>query len=220
MKKAVPFYRVSTDDQEDSGLGLEAQRQIVEVYAKANKLQLLEAFVEIESGGKVDRPILEDALRTCKKNHAVLLISKLDRLARSVATIALIIRTKVEFIAVDNPTREKFMTYMQAVFGEYERDQISFRTKAALAVAKQRGVQLGRFGKEVLAQRNKDRANEFALKLEPVITELQLAGHKTVRDILKMLRRKHIAPYKGRPYRWHLRSVHNLLKRIESLKAK
>src|SRR6267378_4434800 len=141
----VSYYRVSTGRQGHSGLGLDAQRQAVQEYLGGKpENQLVEEHTEIESGKRSDRPELQAALATCKRHKATLIIAKLDRLARNVAFIANLMESGVEFVAVDNPHASKLMLHMLAAFAEHEREQISSRTKAALAAAKARGVKLGK----------------------------------------------------------------------------
>jgi DNA invertase Pin-like site-specific DNA recombinase len=108
--------------------------------------QLVAEHTEIESGKKSDRPELLTALAACKRHKATLIIAKLDRLARNVAFIANLMESGVEFVAVDNPHASKLMLHLLAAFAEHEREQISSRTKVALAAAKARGVKLGKHG--------------------------------------------------------------------------
>ena len=97
----VGYIRVSTTDQEQSGLGLDAQRQAVSDYAHRVLGEVVGEFVEVESGGRNDRPQLAQALEACRRHRAVLIIAKLDRLARNVAFIANLMENGVEFVAVE-----------------------------------------------------------------------------------------------------------------------
>ncbi len=142
MPDFVAYYRVSTARQGQSGLGLDAQRSAVAGFL-AGRGELLAEFTEVESGRKNDRPQLSAALDLCRRKRAVLVIAKLDRLARNVAFVARLMESGAEFVAVDNPHANKLMVHMLAAFAEHERDQISVRTVAALAAAKARGVRLG-----------------------------------------------------------------------------
>jgi len=141
--KFIAYYRVSTDKQGKSGLGLEAQRQAVENYLNGGSWKLIAEFTEVESGKNSERPELRAAQAACKKHKARLVIAKLDRLSRNVAFIANLLEAGTDFVAVDNPHANKSMLQMMAVFAEMERDAISKRTKEALAAAKARGVKLG-----------------------------------------------------------------------------
>lgn len=215
MQKAVPYYRVSTERQGVSGLGLDAQQKAVQDYAAANRLTLQPHFVEIESGHKTKRPVLDRALQYCRETGALLLIAKLDRLGRNVAFIAKLMEARVDFVAVDNPHANKLMLHIMAAFAEHERDEISRRTIAALHMAKKRGVVLGKHGAMVLAQKNKHNAKVFALSLKPLVQKLQGKGHTTVRALKDSLNRRKIPTYKGGTAHWHINTVHRLLKQLE-----
>ena len=138
----VTYLRVSTDRQGKSGLGLEAQRKAV-VDHVAGKGQIAAEFVEVESGKKNDRPQLARALAEAKRIGAVLLIAKLDRLARNVAFIANLLESGVEIAAADMPEANRFLLHVMAAVAEHEARMISDRTRAALAAAKARGAALG-----------------------------------------------------------------------------
>jgi DNA invertase Pin-like site-specific DNA recombinase len=125
---------------------------------------MVASFVEIESGKRSDRPELEAALAVCRKSGAVLLIAKLDRLARNVHFISGLIESGVNFIATDMPTADRFMLHVYAAMAEEEARKISDRTKKALAAAKARGVKLGEHGK-LLSRREKTKADAFASEL-------------------------------------------------------
>jgi DNA invertase Pin-like site-specific DNA recombinase len=160
--KFVSYVRVSTAEQGQSGLGLEAQSQAVNDYVSHVSCDLIAQFVEVESGSRNDRPQLKAAIDLCKKQKATLIIAKLDRLARNVAFISTLMESGISFLAADNPHANKLMIHMLAAFAEHERDQIRARTKAALAAAKARGVVLGRYGREVLSRENRAEAMEHA----------------------------------------------------------
>src|SRR5215204_4097354 len=139
----ISYLRVSTDRQGRSGLGLEAQRKAVEDYLNGGHWRLAAEVVEIESGKRNDRPKLAEALRLCRLHGAVLIIAKLDRLARNVAFISNLMESGVEFTAVDFPQANRLTVHILAAVAEHEREMISQRTKAALAAAKARGKRLG-----------------------------------------------------------------------------
>ncbi len=214
MKPAIPYYRVSTARQGLSGLGLEAQRKAVRDFAQANKLFLVSEFTEVESGSKSKRPVLQQAIEACHAKDALLLIAKLDRLGRSVVFISKLMASGVEFVAVDNPSANKFMVHIMAAFAEHERDLISTRTREALKAAKLRGVELGINGKYNLSKRNREDSLAFARKMEPVIEELRKRGFTTVRQISAELNRMNVPTYQNRGKRWHLATVHKILKTI------
>ena len=141
--KFIAYHRVSTDRQGSSGLGLEAQQKAVMDYLNGGDWQLLDALTEIESGKRSDRPELAKALAECRRHKATLVIAKLDRLARNVAFISGLMEAKVDFVAADMPEANKLTVHIMAAMAEHEREQISARTKAALAAAKARGAKLG-----------------------------------------------------------------------------
>ncbi|CAH5678122.1 recombinase family protein [Klebsiella oxytoca] len=144
--KFIAYYRVSTATQGKSGLGLAAQREAVSAYIRITNSEVVGEFEEIETGKGSNalerRPQLRAAL-ACKKQDATLLIAKLDRLARNVHFFTGLIETGINFVAANMPQADKVIIQMHAVISEHERDQISARTKAALAAAKARGKILG-----------------------------------------------------------------------------
>lgn len=216
MKKAITYYRVSTDRQGKSGLGLEAQQEAVSRFAIQEGYEVAAEFTEIESGKKNQRPELLAALEQCKKQRAILIIAKLDRLGRNVAFISNLMESRVEFKAVDNPHANKLMVHLLAAFAEHEREQISTRTKDALGAAKRRGVQLGKHGKEVLSEQNREAADAFAERMRPIIETLRAQGFTTIRAIRDELNRQGIATARDSGEVWHVRTVHAILQRIYS----
>jgi DNA invertase Pin-like site-specific DNA recombinase len=140
--KFVAYFRVSTDRQGRSGLGLEAQRRSVLDYLNGGRWELTAEFTEVESGKRSDRPELDKALAACKKYKAKLVIAKLDRLSRNLAFIATLMDSG-EFVAVDNPHANKLTIHILAAVAQHEREIISARTSAALQAAKARGKRLG-----------------------------------------------------------------------------
>jgi DNA invertase Pin-like site-specific DNA recombinase len=138
----IAYYRVSTDRQGRSGLGLEAQRVAVATYTNANG-GVIADYVEVESGKRCDRPELLKALAHCKRAGATLIVARLDRLLRNLAFLVSIRESGVEFKAADMPEANKFMIGIMALVAEYEADRISLNTKLALGAAKARGVKLG-----------------------------------------------------------------------------
>lgn len=144
IKSAVAYYRVSTKRQGASGLGLEAQQHAVKDLVDREGIELLAAFTEVESGTrKADRPQLRAAIEMCRREEAVLLIAKLDRLARNVHFLSGLMEAGVEFRACDMPVADNFTVHILAAVAEKEAKLISERTKAALASARTRGVRLG-----------------------------------------------------------------------------
>ena len=214
--KFVAYYRVSTDKQGQSGLGLDAQQKAVMDYLNGGQWELVGEFTEVETGKGAKaldkRPQLSAAIATCKKHKAKLVIAKLDRLARNVHFISGLMETKVDFVAVDMPTADKFMLHVYAAMAEEESRKISQRTKAALAAAKARGVILGSNGKN-LARINKADADKRADGLRKTIEQFKADGIVTVRAITDELNRQQV-PTANKGGKWHIPTVHNLLKRI------
>lgn len=212
MKSAIPYYRVSTRSQGESGLGLEAQREAVRRYLDQHGYKAINEFTEIESGRRKNRPALTEALRECKKKKATLIIAKLDRLARNVFFISSLIETKADFIALDNPQANKLMFHMLAAFAEHESDLIRIRIKEALAAARKRGTILGKHGK-VLAETNKKLANNFAIQMKPILEELHMAGLTSIRSKVQALNQRGVTSYRGK--KWHRTSLNRLIWRIK-----
>jgi DNA invertase Pin-like site-specific DNA recombinase len=140
----VAYYRVSTKAQGQSGLGLEAQRAAVAEHVRTTNSTLQSEYTEIESGKVNSRPQLAAALAQCRVCNRILVIAKLDRLARNVAFLSAIMEGDVEFRALDLPGASKFHLHIMAAVAEQEAKAISDRTKAALQAAKARGTVLGR----------------------------------------------------------------------------
>ncbi len=217
--KFIAYYRVSTAKQGESGLGLEAQESSVLAYLNGGEWELLDSFHEVETGkgsNALDRrPQLKAALLACKKHGATLIIAKLDRLARNVHFVSGLLEAGVEFVAADMPHANKVMIQMHAVMSEWERDQISTRTKAALAAAKARGVQLGKAGPANLRPNIEERkiaAQAFAEKLRGQFQGMQLRGlsqRKMVEDLNSM----GIAAPRGGA--WSLLQVQRVLKLLK-----
>jgi len=217
-KKYVAYYRVSTAKQGVSGLGLEAQQKSVTAFL--NDAPLIQEFIEVETGkgsNPLDRrPQLRAALDMCKKQKATLIIAKLDRLARNVNFVTSLMEAGIDFKAADMPQADKVMIQMYAVMAEWERDQISARTKAALAAAKERGVQLGRMGpinlKRNIYERQKA-ADDFADNLAPVLSGFQAQGLSQVK-MVEALNRLNIPAARGG--QWSRLQLQRVLKRLEA----
>jgi DNA invertase Pin-like site-specific DNA recombinase len=140
----VSYLRVSTKKQGASGLGLEAQRSAIVDYLNGGQWELVQEFVEVESGKRHEnRPQLKAAIEACHSTGSKLLIAKIDRLARNVHFISGLMESGVEFVAVDFPSANKLTVHILAAMAEYEREMIAKRVKEALRAAKARGVKLG-----------------------------------------------------------------------------
>ena len=201
MIKYVTYIRVSTQEQGRSGLGLEAQTRDIDTYLKNFSEQpytVIKEFVEVLSGSDDSRPELFKAVSLARKEKAVLLVAKLDRLSRKVSYIAALMDDKtVQFRVANLPQADNFQLHIYAALAEQERAFISQRTKAALAVAKSNGVKLGglRLNTALLNQVRSDKALGFArsikkllmpmvkqkMSLGAIATALNEAGRTTVR---------------------------------------
>ncbi len=221
----VTYLRVSTDRQGKSGLGLEAQRRAVADHV-AGKDEIAAEYVEIESGKKNDRPQLARALVEAKRIGAVLLIAKLDRLARNVAFIANLLEAGVEIAAADMPEANRFLLHVMAAVAEHEAQAISDRTRAALAAAKVRGVALGwsmpgRAGEQRHAARkgaesNARKADQHAANVLPVIRQIA-ARSASLRKIADELNTRGIKTARGGL--WYAATVRNVMARENEIKA-
>lgn len=149
----VAYYRVSTAKQGKSGLGLEAQRQSVEGYLNGGKWQLIDEYIEVETGTRNDRPQLQEAMSLCKATGAKLVVAKIDRLSRNAEFLLSLKDSGVDFVAADMPDANRLTVGIMAVIAEQEREWISKRTKDALAAAKARGVRLGAYRGDVFVGR-------------------------------------------------------------------
>ena len=141
QEKYVAYLRVSTQKQGYSGLGLEAQREIIHNYLH-DTIPISE-YVEVESGRKSDRPKLKEALSQCRKEGATLIVAKLDRLARSVSFLSSLLESDVEIVFCDFPQANKMVLHILAAISQYEAELTASRTKAALQAKKARGEKLG-----------------------------------------------------------------------------
>jgi DNA invertase Pin-like site-specific DNA recombinase len=125
-----------------SGLGVEAQREIIEKFL-GDKKPIAE-FVETESGKRTDRPKLAEALELCRKTKSTRIVAKLDRLSRNVAFTSKLLESDVEIKFCDFPEANRLILHIIASIAEYEAGLISQRTKQSLKAKKARGVRLGK----------------------------------------------------------------------------
>jgi DNA invertase Pin-like site-specific DNA recombinase len=219
--KFVAYFRVSTDRQGKSGLGLEAQREAVLAYLDGGSWQLVGEFTEVESGKRSDRPQLAAALVACKKHKAKLVIAKLDRLSRNLAFIATLMDSGVEFVAVDNPHANKLTVHILAAVAQHEREMIAQRTKDALAAAKARGVKLG--NPRLAEARHKANtasvaaADAFAANVLTIIREIRASGVQSLRGIAKALTARGVKTARGG--QWSAAQVSDIVNRPFELAA-
>jgi DNA invertase Pin-like site-specific DNA recombinase len=144
MKKYIAYYRVSRKEQGISTLGLLAQKSSVEKYVSGQEGIILNEYTEIETGtNKRERVEIHKAIQQAKSEGAVLVIAKLDRLARNVSFVSSLMDAGIEFLAVDMPSANNFTIHIFSALAEQEAMLISTRTKQALAELKKKGVVLG-----------------------------------------------------------------------------
>jgi DNA invertase Pin-like site-specific DNA recombinase len=215
----VAYYRVSTDRQGRSGLGLEAQRQAVKDRLDGGSWQLVGEYTEVESGRRARRPELEKALAACRKYKAKLVVAKLDRLSRNTRFLLTLIESGVDVLFADLPevrgAMGKFILTQMAAIAELEAGLTGERTKAALAAAKQRGVRLGVTGAE-RAKRYKAEAMARAVALAPVLRNLRQQG-LSLRSIAAELMKRRVPTLRGGV--WHPQLVARVLARVEGCEA-
>lgn len=219
------YYRVSTQKQGASGLGLEAQKAAALAYLAGRPVS--QEFVEVETGtAKRERPVLAAALAHCRLTGAVLVVAKVDRLTRSVAFLHRILESGVEVRFCDLPHLEgatgRFMLTQMAAVAELEAGMISARTKAALGAAKARGAKLGNpngaaalrrhgHGHELGAAASKAAADQRAVELASTVAEIRPG--RSLAEIATELNTRSIRTARGG--QWHASSVSNLIARIQ-----
>lgn len=184
----VAYYRVSTQQQGKSGLGLEAQRRAVLHYARCDPLA---EFTEVESGKRDDRPELAKALAFAAAHKAVLVIAKLDRLSRDVHFISGLLKSGVPIKAADIPNADNFQFHIMAAVAEKEREMIAERTKVAIAAKRARGQEWGTNAARV------EEANSFAGSLTEVLQGLIRSGIDTPAAIARELNNRAIRTPRG-----------------------
>jgi DNA invertase Pin-like site-specific DNA recombinase len=215
--KFVAYYRVSTDKQGRSGLGLDAQRAAVAQRLDGGSWKLVGEFTEVESGKRAKRPQLEIALTACKKQKAKLVVAKLDRLTRNVRFMLTLLDSGVEVLFCDMPdvtgAMGRFILTGMANVAELEAGLISERTKAGLAIAKQRGVKLGVHGAKTLAPKYKAEAKARADQLAPLIRQLQRDGYSMRGIAGELSKRKIETPRAGV---WHPQLVKRIVHRMKA----
>jgi len=190
----VSYYRVSTEKQGLQGNGIEAQKQAVARYLASMDCELVGTFEEVESGANNKRPQLAAAIQMAKSKKAVLVIAKLDRLSRNASFLLALQDAKVDFCCCDMPHADPLSIGIIALLAQRERQLISERTMAGLAVAKQRGVVLGNPNPEKslrkAVQANIKRKQEFAAAALKSIREIQSTGVETLTRIADCMNKR------------------------------
>lgn len=226
--KIVAYYRVSTREQGESGLGLEGQRATVAAFARQSGAEIIGEYTEVESGKRNNRPKIKAASAHAKRSKATLVIAKLDRLARNVYFVSGIMESGVDFVCCDNPHANPLTIHILAAVAEAEAKAISERTRVALQAAKARGVKLGSAreghwegheearlrglaaGRASAREARQKRAKEAYTDLEKVISDLRAVG-QTLREIAERLNAMGHTTTTGKP--WGPMQVLSVLRR-------
>lgn len=223
-RNIVAYLRVSTDKQGKSGLGLEGQQAAIDTFQGQNGGKIIATYTEVESGKRKDRPQLSKAIAHAKRSNAVLVVAKLDRLARNVAFLSAIMESGVEFVACDNQHANRLTIHILAAVAEDEALRISERTKAALAAYKARGGILGatrpecrnltdegrKQGARAAGIAVKNAADEAYSDLLPMLQEWREQG-QTLQQIADTLNEQGHTTRRGKP--WNPSQVMRVLQR-------
>jgi DNA invertase Pin-like site-specific DNA recombinase len=225
MERAVAYLRVSTQQQQRSGLGIEAQRAAIQRFAETESLKIIAEYTEFETGKGADaldrRPQLAAALAAARAAKCSVVVSKLDRLSRDVAFVSGLMAQRVPFIVAElGRDADPFMLHLYAALAEKERRLISERTKAALQAKRASGAKLGNptnleyaglLGSSVQRQS----ADQLAGSLVPIVKAIRHTGTSSLREIADALNGRGIRPARG--IKWHRSSVRNLIARMEAV---
>ena len=221
--QVISYIRVSTQAQGKSGLGIEAQRATLKHFFEVEGLELIGEYLEVETGKGSDalerRPVLKAALAAARKSKAAVAVAKLDRLSRDVAFVSSLMAQRVPFITAElGVGADPFMLHLFAALAEKERAMISSRTKAALAVAKERGTILGNpnlaKARESAEIGKSNAATAFAINVAPIIASIQGTGIVSMRGIARELIARRVATARGGV--WSPVQVGNLLHRLKN----
>ena len=223
MDRAIAYLRVSTQRQQRSSLGIEAQRAAIERFAATERLTIVSEYVEAETGKGADaldrRPQLAAALAAARAAKSFVLVSKLDRLSRDVAFVAGLMAQRVPFVVAElGRDADPFMLHLFAALAEKERGLISERTRAALQAKKAAGAKLGNrtnlieagsTGRTVQVRK----ADEFLAGILPALEAVRKSGATSLAEIASALNARNVRAAGGGV--WHRSSVRNLLARAQ-----
>ena len=219
MRPAVLLFRTSREKQAEEGYSLEAQRADFDGFLSKYDFYVVKEFTEVVSGDKNNRPEFKKALNYCRRHKATLLVAKLDRLSRRMFIVSMLLESNINWRVVEypdiDPKENPFFFQALAMVAEMELRNIRRRTKAGLAVAKSKGVELGRNGK-VLAQQNKQAADEFAQIMLPELLKAQAEG-LSYRATAENWNYRHVPTARGGDCQWDATTVFHLSKRAERL---
>jgi DNA invertase Pin-like site-specific DNA recombinase len=192
---------------------LEAQREAIARFSKAQGFTITAEHVEVESGKGADalerRPKLAAAIKAARKVKGPVVVAKLDRLSRDVNFISGLMIHKVPFITVElGADTDPFLLHLFAALAERERRVIGERTRLALQAAKERGVKLGGTNRKSLENRTEALAR--AEQVRPVFVEL---ADLSARAAAVELNRRRIATPAGG--QWHAVTVNRVRQRLQ-----
>jgi DNA invertase Pin-like site-specific DNA recombinase len=225
-EKYIIYYRVSTDKQGKSGLGMKAQEKTVMDFLNGNGHEVIGTYLEVESGDKSDRPELQKAIRACRLKKARMVVAKLDRLSHDLNFITELQKSGVPFVIAQMPDATELTIHIYAALAQHERKLISERTKDALGQLKGKGVKLGnpclQKGEKIpgsgdTTNANKarvDKADEHARDIAPIIEEMKSKGATSLRETAAALNEDGWKTQREKEYT--TAGVRNILKRIEN----
>ncbi len=213
-KRYLAYFRVSTQRQGDSGLGLDAQKKMVADFVRSNGGEVVAEATEIESGRNNDRPQLLASIERCKREGLTLCVAKVDRLCRSVYFMACLQQSKVDFVAVENPSMTPLVINILTAIGENEAITIASRVKMALEQAKLRGTVLGNPRWQESVQKAREakstKATERNAKLLAIVNEVKAkTGLSKLAELAEALNLRGIKTARGNA--WTSSHVFNLL---------
>jgi DNA invertase Pin-like site-specific DNA recombinase len=223
MGQVIAYLRVSTQRQQRSGLGIEAQRAAIERFAAAEGLAIIGEYTEAETGKGADaldrRPQLAAALAAARKAKCSIVVSKLDRLSRDVAFVSGLMAQRVPFMVAElGRDADPFMLHLYAALAEKERRLISERTRAALQAKRAAGERLGNptnlqaageAGRVVQSRA----VDEFVRGVLPILDAVRNSGAESLAEIADALNSRGVRSACGG--RWHRSAVRNLLARAQ-----
>ena len=223
--KQVLYFRVSTQRQGKSGLGLDAQREQCHQFLNGGQWEVIGEYVEVESGKRDDRPQLEKALKLARVHNARLVVAKIDRLSRSVAFISKLMESGVQFVAADMPEANQLTIHIMAAMAEHERKAISTRVKDSLKQAKLRGVKLGspkcyltdedrKIGSKIGAEVRTKNAVAKAWDLMEIVEDIEQFGITSLKGIARELTKRGVPTPRGK-VTWYPQTVKRLYERME-----
>ena len=203
----VAYYRVSTQKQGRSGLGLDAQKQSVQDFISQYQGKLIAEYTEVESGKNSNRPVFKEAADYAELTNSIILVAKLDRIARDLHFITALQKQGVKFKLCDLPEVDNLTVHILAAMAEHEAKMIASRTKLAMAQAKQKGIVLGNPKLDEVRNKSVTQANhirvtaqqEWKAKIVRVINSLSSCG-STCKEIAQELNQRGLTTYRGKAF--------------------